>query len=81
MHRYPEATKALRRAVVRPLMRDGVLTYARAAAWVDAQRSLGCAALACVPGKAQLGGDFITDRKLHRCCACLMFIFCLFLTC
>lgn len=66
MHRHPEAARCLRRAVVRPLMQEGVLMYCRAAQWVDAQRTLGCAVLQCVPGKAQLGGDFITDRRLHR---------------
>ncbi len=67
MHRHPEAAKALRRAVVRPLMQEGILMYARAARWLDARRAAGAGLLQCVPGKQQLGGDFITDRRLRRC--------------
>jgi len=52
--------------VVRPLLQEGILMYARAAHWVDAQRSMGFGVVQCVPHKSQLGGDFITDRRLHR---------------
>lgn len=70
MHRHPEAARALRRSVVRPLMQDGILMYTRAVRWVDAQRSAGAAVAQCVPHKVQLGGDFVTDRRLHKCDTC-----------
>lgn len=66
MHRHPEAARALRRSVVRPVMQEGILMYARAARWVDAQRAAGAAVTQCIPHKAQLGGDFVLDRRLHK---------------
>ena len=41
--------------------------YARAARWVDAQRSGGAAVTQCVPQKEQLGGDYITSTRLQMC--------------
>ena len=66
MHRHPEASRALRRSVVRPVMQEGILMYALAARWVDAQRAAGAAVTQCIPHKAQLGGDFVLDRRLHK---------------
>jgi rhodanese-related sulfurtransferase len=66
MHRHPEAARALRQAVVRPLVQEGIRMYARAARWVDAQHAAGMPVTQCVPHRAQLGGDFVGERRLHK---------------